>query len=265
MDKIEWKNSSYETVGGELIPQAQTLGAGYNQESGISRNSPMKLLLKRLLWPLVNLRNYLVIDGFIQREAGRLITGYLTAGSVFLEIGCGDMSLRKYLPENFWYNALDLNLSDFHILRALGSRERTNIVVASATEIPASSEVASLLVSTETFEHIPDIDRAVAELHRVAKPGAVLICSIPNNYCRKYEVKGPHPGHIQAWSYDEFKAYMEKRNFEFIEGFMKGKWLPFPLWLTKSSYQLPLSSVSEKDNTNFFYVFRVRKTGTIDR
>ena len=105
----------------------------------------------------------------------------------------------------------------------------------------------------------PEIDTAVNEIRRTAMPGAVFICSIPNNYCYKYDKKGPHTGHINNWTYDGFIEYMKKNGFELIDGFMKGKWIPFPLWMTKTSYQLPISSKSEYHNTNFFYVFKVVK------
>jgi len=259
VSKIEWKTDAYETVGPYRIPYVPTITDGYHQGSGIKRNSTAALAAKRALWTLIKLRNDLFVDGFIEREIGRLIRKYLREDSVFLEIGCGDMSLSRVLPREMWYNALDLEVADFHILRAMKKRAKVNLVVASATDIPADSEVASLIVSTETFEHIPEINQAMREIHRVAVPGAVLICSIPNNYCYKYDKKGPHLGHINNWRYEEFIAYMKEQGFEFVEGFMKGLWLPLPLWLTKRSYQLPISSKEEYYNTNFFYVFRVRK------
>ncbi len=77
--------------------------------------------------------------------------------------------------------------------------------------------------------------------------------------CNKYKKKGPYGYHINKWKNEEFIEYMKSNKFEYIEGIMKGKWIPFPLWITGTSYQLPLSSKSEYYNTNFFYVFRVTK------
>lgn len=257
MSRIEWTTTTFETVGPHRIPLVPDLADGYRQGAGIRRNAPLTLLLKAVLWPLLACRDGLMTDGFIERETGRLIARYLTADSVFLEIGCGDLSLRKYLPEEYWYNALDLELSDFHLLRALGSRRTMNIVVSSATRIPARDRVASLIVATETFEHIPEIESALAEIRRVARPDAVLICSIPNNYCRKYAIRGPHPGHVHAWTFAGFREFMAKQGFACVEGFMKGRWLPLPSWLSRTPWQLPLSPAAERDNTNFFYVFRI--------
>ena len=66
-------------------------------------------------------------------------------------------------------------------------------------------------------------------------------------------------GHINNWTYQGFINYMHQQQFELIEGFMKGAWIPFPPCLTHTSYQIPFSPSSEYYNTNFFYVFRVKK------
>jgi SAM-dependent methyltransferase len=259
MNKIDWLTGTYLTVGDYQIPCASYIVDGYNQGSGIKRNSKLKLMLKRAIWHLWKLRDDLLVDGFIELEIGKLINRYIVKDSVFLDIGCGDMSLRRFVPSDLWYNALDFELSDFHIIRVLGGKQNVNIVLASATEMPVPSSTVSLIVSTECFYHIPEIEKAIQEIYRIATPDATVICSISNGYCHKYVKKGPFSGHINNWTYKGFIEYMKSHHFEFVEGFMKGRWVPFPLWITKTSYQLPLSSKSEYHNTNFFYVFRASK------
>ena len=259
MTKIDWHTDTYELVGQYRISRATNLVNDYNQQTGFKRNLSLKYILKKTLWPILELHNNLLVDGFIKRLTVNLINKYLTDKSTILDIGCGDISLSKYTPKEMWYNGLDILLSDYKIIRAFKFRQNINLVLASATDIPASSNSASLIVSTETFEHIPEINRVMEEIYRVITPDGVLICSIPNNYCYKYKKKGAHSGHINNWTYHEFIEYMESHHFYLIEGFMKGKWIPFPLWLTRTSYQLPISSKQEFLNTNFFYVFRVNK------
>lgn len=259
MSKIEWQTDTQITVGSIQIPYDSKVTAGYNQGAGLKKNSKVKLMIKSLIWPTFKLRNDLLIDGFIEKEIGKLINKYIEQTSTFLEIGCGNMSLSRFITPPIWYNALDLELSEFHIIRQLTKKAHMNVVIASATDIPSDSNVASLIVSTETFEHIPAIDEAIQEIRRVARKDALLICSIPNNYCHKYQKKGPHKGHINNWTYQEFINYMHQQQFELIEGFMKGAWIPLPLCLTHTSYQIPFSPSAEYYNTNFFYVFRVKK------
>jgi ubiquinone/menaquinone biosynthesis C-methylase UbiE len=259
MSKIEWQTKSSFVVGKHTIPCAPILPEGFHQGNGIKTNTQSKRIIKQLIWPFFKCYCDFFVDGFIEREVGKLIKRYMGKDTTFLEVGCGDMSLLQYLPADVWYNALDLQISDFHILRSLRTKKRVNLVVASATNIPVLSDIASIIVSTETFEHIPDIDKAVQEIQRVGKSDAILICSIPNNFCHKYIKKGAHAGHINNWTYMGFIEYMKARQFEFVEGFMKGVWIPFPLWVTKTSYQVPVSIRNEYFSTNFFYVFRIKK------
>ncbi len=258
MRKIEWATDHCVVVGKHRVSYVTNLEAGYNQGCGVKRDSKTRLFFKSLLYPVYKIRNYLVVDGFIEYQIGRLITKYISDDTLFLEIGCGDMSLRRFLPKSVSYNALDLELSEFQLRRNLRKRGAISIVLASATDIPAPSGIVSLIVSTETFEHIPKINKALEEISRVASPKATLICSIPNNCCYKYEKKGPHRGHVNDWTFDEFTHLMKLHSFELVEGFMKGWWIPLPKWLTRQSYQLPFSSECEYYNTNFFYVFRKR-------
>jgi SAM-dependent methyltransferase len=259
MNKIEWQINTYRAVGNHQIPCPPVLEDGYNQGSGIKQSSKLKLALKFAIWPLFKLYGDLLVDGFIEWEIGKLIRKYIAKETVFLDIGCGDMSIRRFVPGDIWYNAMDLEVSDFHIIRVLRGKQNINVAMASASNIPVPSSTVSLIVSTETFCCIPEIDKAIQEIYRIATPDATLICSIPNNYCFKYVRKGPHKNSINNWTYDGFIEYMKSYHFEFVEGFMEGKWIPFPLWITKASYQLPIKSRSEYHNTNFFYVFRARK------
>jgi len=197
-----------------------------------------------------------VFDIRIEKEAGKLMKKYLRKNNIFLEVGCGDMSLRKYLPNSHTYNAMDISLADFHLQRVLPEGKRINVVIASVTKIPLPSNSVSMIAATEVLEHIINVNKAMSEIERVLKPRGVLIVSIPNNYCYKYQIKGAHTEHVQNWDFKGFIKYAEKYKFQVVESFMKGYWVPLPLWLTRTSYQLPFTSKEEFYNTNFFYVFR---------
>ena len=166
------------------------------------------------------------------------------------------MRCLRYVPEYLCYNAFDLSLSEFDVRRVIAGKRQTNIALASATDIPLPAASASLIVSTECLEHIPDVKDALREIRRVASDGGHLICSIANNHCHKYRMKGEHPEHVNNWHYAEFIEEMTWHGYQLVEGFMKGYWIPLPAWLTKTSYQLPLSHAQEYYNTNFIYVFR---------
>jgi SAM-dependent methyltransferase len=262
MSRLAWRTSRTVAVGPHQVPCAEDLPGQANHPGGIRRDYPGMRLVKTIAWPVVCLRDYLVIDGFIEWTVGRWIRQLAQSRADFLEVGCGNMSLRKYLPAGVCYNGFDLSLAEFHLLRVLKASPDVNVALASATAIPLPDNCADLLASTEVLEHIPEIDKAVDEIRRVARPGARFVCSIPNNYGRKYAVKGANREHVNNWTYDEFVACMGNRGFRLVRGLRKGYWIPLPGWLArrmKASYQLPLKPAREYDCTNFFCDFEVQK------
>ena len=227
-----------------------------NIDSIIKIDLKFNLIIKTIGYPVIFSRNYLLVDGFIKRETGKLMRKFLRENTIFFDIGCGDMSLSSYLPKDYMYNAMDVSLSLFHLRKIGNRRKKINVALASATDIPLDSNTINLAVCTEVLEHIVDIDKALLEIHRILTPGGTILVSIPNNHCYKYQKKGPHPDHVNNWTFMEFKDYMEKNKFLFLDGYMKGYWIPLTFLPGKASYQLPLSLKNEFYNTNFFYVFK---------
>jgi len=52
--------------------------------------------------------------------------------------------------------------------------------VANAEQLPFADEKFDLVVCTQLLEYAPDPSRVIAEIHRVLKPGAVLLLSVPS-------------------------------------------------------------------------------------
>lgn len=235
------------------------LGGGFNQGVGLRYENDWRRLKKSFLWPLLKMRNRVLVDGFIERRVGQMICRNLLPSTVFLDIGCGAMELSRFIPKGQFYNGIDIELSEFHLRRVLKKRTAMNIAIASAKDIPLEDSTVSLIASAETFEHIPRFENVIKEMHRIARPTAKLVCSIPNNFCEKYAVKGPHRGHVNNWTYQEFVELMASGGFELAEGSMCGRWIRLSPALVKTSYQLPLTSANEMKNTNFFFEFNVLK------
>ena len=253
MTKLKWKVTRYISVNGKKIPVGEEV-----PPNPIRTYSPLIEKLMPFAYNIHYLRNYLICSGFIHRIIGKWMRENIDDGDIFLDIGCGNMELRRQLPKHIVYNAFDISFSEYCLGIAINS-DSVNIAIASATKIPLDSNQVSFLTATEVLEHIPEIDRALDEIRRIAIPNALFLLSIPNNHCHKYHVKGPHEDHCNNWTYNEFISFMKLHGFDLVKGCMKGWWIPFPLWLTKHSYQLPISSDYEYFNTNFFFMFRVVK------
>lgn len=260
INKLKWITTKKISVGKHLIPCTHELKSKINQKVGLKKDTKTKLISRAIFRPFRKIRDDLLVDGFIERILGKWIKELVKDDSVFLEIGCGDMSLRRFLPQHICYNAFDISFSEFHIRRILkSSTGNYNLALASATNIPLESNCVSLIVSAEVLPNIPEINKVISEIHRVAMPKAKLLCSIANTTCYKYCIKGTHREHIHKWSYVDFKELMEQHRFKFLKGLKMGYWIPLPLWIKRTSYQLPIMSKNEFYNTNFFYMFEIDK------
>ncbi|MEH6748175.1 MAG: class I SAM-dependent methyltransferase [Maribacter arcticus] len=258
MNKLFWNPVNIIKIDGSEVPISCMLKNQNNQVAGVRHDSQKKLFFKKLSWPTFKFLTDFFIDGFIEKGIGKWIRNSIKDDSTFLDIGCGNTRLHKYLPKHIIYNAFDLSISEFHLRRIL-LKKNSNVCLCSATHIPLESNTVSLAASTECFRHIPEFEKAILEIYRILKPGAVLICSNANPYSYKYKIKGPNENACNNWSNEEFIELMKRNNFRFVDGYTKGYWVPLPSWITKASIQLPISSKSEYYNTNFFYKFEVVK------
>jgi len=259
-DKLKFKLVNFLTFEGKQIPYDPSLSKNFGPliyEPDFS-SKIIRLLVKGfkpLIYRLVNLRNYLLVNGFIKTSLASLIDKYFKKGSSFLEIGCGDMSMKKYLPPETTYNAFDVRLSRYNLLHNILD-PHTNICLASILKIPLKNESVDLILISEVLYEINNINQAIKEIFRILKKNGQIIVSISNSFCYKYVKKGPHPRAKNFWSYQSFIDLMTQNKLSLVESFQKGFWLPTPLKLTHTSYQLPFTSKQEYYNTNFFYVFR---------
>jgi len=259
MTRLVWTTTRFLRVGQYQIPYPENLSSQGRWKAGIRFDSEQSRFFSPILWPLVKLRDDLFVDGFVHWVSGRWVRDLVRFDTTFLEIGCGDMSLSKYLPDSVCYNAFDLSVSEFHLKRLLHHRRSANIAVASATNIPLPSSVASLIVATQVLEYIPEVDRALSEIHRVGMSGAKFVCSIANGFCDKYRIKGSHSGHHNRWTYRSFDDLMRSHDFTLVNGEMRGVWIPLPPSLVDSSFALPIRAHRETHNTHFFFVYEVEK------
>lgn len=101
-----------------------------------------------------------------------------------VEVGCGVGHLHGCHPNwmGFEYSGTALRLAkQLH-------GEDLRVVEGDARVLPLASDSVDFLYSFATLEHVPEIERAFAEIERVMKPGAVaLLCPAWN--CRPWTVK----------------------------------------------------------------------------
>ncbi len=103
-----------------------------------------------------------------------------------LEIGCGDgMLAREIFPR--CKNAIDLGIDvdPDELARAVKTGIYRNVRILDITRCDLKSETFATVFANGVLEHIPNLDKALAEISRVLQAGGKLITTSPtDNYPR---------------------------------------------------------------------------------
>ncbi len=133
------------------------------------------------------------------------------SGQRVLEVACGRGGYVRELTRagahvtgcDFSFTALCAAIAK--IPEAEGSPSAV-LIQADAQNLPFADSVFDILVSCETVEHLPDIQRAFSEMHRVTRPGGKLYLTTPNyaNFMGLYELyaKFRHPNRKDDQPFD---------------------------------------------------------------
>ncbi|HVZ80824.1 MAG TPA: class I SAM-dependent methyltransferase [bacterium] len=95
-----------------------------------------------------------------------------------LDVGCGDGFLARVAFGGNLEAGIDLDKAE--VERAIASKSYKKALCASATEIPFPKGSFKTVVSNCVLEHIPDLDKALKEIHRVLKPRGRLLITVPS-------------------------------------------------------------------------------------
>lgn len=125
-------------------------------------------------------------------------------GRDVLEVGCGTgLILRRVAAFARTARGVDLSPGMLAQARARG----LDVAEASATALPFPDGSFDVVCSFKVLPHVREIDRALAEMARVARPGGVVIAELYNPYSLRALLKrlGP-PGRV-GHETDESQVY----------------------------------------------------------
>ncbi len=135
-----------------------------------------------------------------------------------LDVGCGEGVLTARWAEVLEQRpVVGLDLADPKLQEHWRTRRRPNLrfVEGDAGDIPFADDEFDLVACIETIEHVPDPDRTIAEMARVARRH--LLVSVPReplwralNVARGAYVRelGNTPGHVNHWSRRGFERLL---------------------------------------------------------
>jgi 2-polyprenyl-3-methyl-5-hydroxy-6-metoxy-1,4-benzoquinol methylase len=137
-----------------------------------------------------------------------------------LDVGCGEGVLTEQWADKLGDGRIvGIDLDDPKLKAEWDKRRRANLEyrVEDATNLSFADNEFDMATAIEVLEHVPDPERTVAEMARVAKRWVLV--SVPReplwrglNMARGAYVKdlGNTPGHINHWSKRSFVAMLSR-------------------------------------------------------
>ncbi|HSI36076.1 MAG: class I SAM-dependent methyltransferase [Phycisphaerae bacterium] len=160
------------------------------------------------------------------------------AGATVVDVACGSGYGSKMLADAGAVSVLGMDVSAEAVAHAAAQYPAPNLTfqVGDAQDLKAvPSDSVDLVVSFETIEHLPDVDRYLDEMRRILKPGGQYVVSTPD--VRLSTVLYPlvsrpsNPYHVREYAARDFRAMLEKR-FEIVEfagqNYVKNFWVFWP-------------------------------------
>jgi 2-polyprenyl-3-methyl-5-hydroxy-6-metoxy-1,4-benzoquinol methylase len=159
------------------------------------------------------------LSGWFQHESGELLAGFpIGREDVVLDVGCGDGQFARFAAER----GADVIIADVDAGKIAAAEARlastparnVRALVTDASPLPLPDATASRVVAMEVLEHVESPKTFVAELVRVAKPGAMFLVSVPAQLSEEVqEALAPpsyfqRPNHVRIFKADELEQLL---------------------------------------------------------
>jgi SAM-dependent methyltransferase len=168
-----------------------------------------------------------MLSGWFRNELNEVFTGVpISAADVVIDVGCGDGGNLNFCANRGAHViAVDIDgtaLADAK-RRLSGSPARVlEFHEATAEAIPVESGTATRVICTEVLEHVDDPAVVLAELKRVAAPGALFLITVPDALQERMQthvapdVYFAKPNHIRIIERDEFRDLVSGAGLEVV-------------------------------------------------
>jgi len=144
---------------------------------------------------------------------------YGQRGSRLLEIGSGLGHLVGQLEDSFETYGMDLN--HWAVKESRAVVDKSDLQTASAEEIPFADDTFGVVIIKHIVEHLPNPEKAIAEIGRVTVPGGTLILATPNL-----------DSLLKPWKGERWIGYQDPTH---ISLHPPSRWLE---WITSSGFSL---------------------------
>jgi ubiquinone/menaquinone biosynthesis C-methylase UbiE len=144
----------------------------------------------------------------------------------FLEIGCGNGEVSKYIARNYVGKviATDIDPDQIAIARkGSGNISNLRFQVADAVELPFEDESFDVVIAFGVLHHIDKWDTAMAEIIRVLRPGGYLIYAevIYPEAISSMDKSSSLSFGLETVDIEKVKAFFEKNGFTQVYSFLE--------------------------------------------
>ncbi|MCK0111219.1 class I SAM-dependent methyltransferase [Ornithinimicrobium sp. F0845] len=130
-----------------------------------------------------------------------------------LDIGAAGGGNTRVLQSLGW----DVLALEFTAEGAEVARERgLQVVRADAQSLPVHDQSLDLITALDVLEHLPDDEGAAAEIHRVLRPGGILVAAVPVDQ-RLWSEHDVAVGHQRRYAAADFMALLQGAGLEVLE------------------------------------------------
>lgn len=168
-------------------------------------------------------------------EQLRLLRRYLSADTVFLEVGAGDCHLTLRIAEQVRW-AYGVDVTDL-ISSSVQRPANFELVLSDGTSIPVPDGRVNVAYSNMLLEHLhpEDAIEHVREVFRVLAPGGVYVCRTPHRFSGPQDISRYFDDEATGFHLKEY-TFSDLRNLFFQTGFrdtslllrLKGRSFAFP-------------------------------------
>jgi len=173
---------------------------------------------------------------------------YGKRGARLLEIGSGLGHLVGQLEDSFQTHGLDINY--WAVKHSKSVVVKSTLQTASAQELPFTDGSFNVVIIKHIVEHLPNPEKAIAEIGRVTEKGGTLILATPNLDSLLKPWKGgkwigyQDPTHISLKRPAEWLAFIKDAGFTIKRVFADGFWdVPYIPILPKQIQKLTFGSL----------------------
>lgn len=140
----------------------------------------------------------------IRHKLEQYFDKYLSSEMIVYDIGCGSKPFAKYLQKKV-HAHIGVDIEDCFY-------DKSSVdLIGTAYDVPAPSNSADAIISSQVMEHLDSTQRAFLEIERLLKPEGLLFISSPFLY----------PIHAEPRDYNRLTEYslisnLKEHNFELL-------------------------------------------------